>query len=88
VTVTPPRNIQQPTGSESTKTGQRPEGGDRLLTPKEAAAFLRLSVSFLAKARMRGDGPPYFKPGRAVRYRESRLIEWLKSRSRLSTSER
>ena len=26
-----------------------------LLTPKEAARFLRLSESFLAKARMRGD---------------------------------
>lgn len=88
MTVTPLRNTQQPTGSGSTKTGQRPEGGDKLLTPKEAAAFLRLSVSFLAKARMRGDGPRYFKPGRAVRYRESALIEWLKSRSRLSTSER
>lgn len=85
--VTPLRSTQQRTGPEPTKTGQRSEGGDRLLTPREAAAFLHLSVSFLAKARMRGDGPPYFKPGRAVRYRESGLIEWLKSRSRLSTSE-
>ena len=59
----------------------------RLFTAKEAARFLRLSVSWLAKARMRGDGPPYFKPGRAVRYREGGLIEWLKSRSRSSTSE-
>ena len=86
MTVTPLRT-QQSTGSASTKTGQLPAGGERLLTPKEAAAFLRLSVSFLAKARMRGDGPPYFKPGRAVRYRERDLIEWLKSRSRLSTSD-
>ena len=85
--VTPLRSTQQRTGPEPTNRGQRPEGGDRLLTPREAAATLRLSVSFLAKARMRGDGPPYFKPGRAVRYRESGLIEWLKSRSRLSTSE-
>ena len=29
-----------------------------LLTPKEAAAWLRVSLSFLAKARMRGDGTP------------------------------
>ena len=41
----------------------------RLFTAKEAAKFLRLSVSWLAKARMRGDGPPYVKLGRAVRYR-------------------
>jgi hypothetical protein len=32
-----------------------------LLTPKEAAKFLRLSESYLAKARMRGDGPRYRK---------------------------
>jgi predicted DNA-binding transcriptional regulator AlpA len=67
----------------------RPEGGDRLLTPKEAAAFLRLSVSFLAKARMRGDGPPYIPVApRAIRYLESTLLDWLKSRSRGSTSDR
>jgi hypothetical protein len=37
-----------------------------LLTPKEAAAFLRLSESFLAKARMRGDGPRYRKLSKVV----------------------
>jgi predicted DNA-binding transcriptional regulator AlpA len=60
----------------------------RLFTAKEAATFLRLSVSWLAKARMRGDGPPYVKLGRAVRYREAALMQWLKSRARLSTSEK
>jgi hypothetical protein len=30
-----------------------------LLTPKEAAKLLKVSLSWLAKARMRGDGPPY-----------------------------
>jgi predicted DNA-binding transcriptional regulator AlpA len=64
-----------------------PELNERLLTPKEAANFLRLSVSWLAKARMRGDGPPYVKLGRAIRYREGALVEWLRSRQRLSTSE-
>ena len=63
-------------------------GFERLLTPKEAAQFLRLSLSWLAKARMRGDGPPYVKLGGSVRYRESDLVQWLKSRARLSTSER
>jgi hypothetical protein len=86
--VTTLRSAQQPTGPQPTKAGERPEGGERLFTPKEAAAFLRLSVSFLAKARMRGDGPAYVKPGRAIRYRESALLDWLKSRERLSTSER
>ena len=68
---------------ESTKSPE-PE---RLLTPKEAAVFLRVSTSWLAKARMRGDGPPYAKLGRSVRYRKDALAQWLKSRARLSTSE-
>ena len=41
---------------------------ERLLTPKEAAQFLRVSESWLAKARMRGDGPPFMLFGRSVRY--------------------
>ena len=48
-----------------------------LLTPKE-----------LAKARMRGDGPPYIRFGRAIRYGEAAPLQWMKSRQRLSTSER
>ena len=60
---------------------------DRLLTPKDAADLLRLSESWLAKARMRGDGPPYVKLGRAIRYREGTLLQGLRSRQRLSTSE-
>jgi predicted DNA-binding transcriptional regulator AlpA len=59
----------------------------RLLKPKEAALLLNVSTSFLAKARMRGDGPPFIKVGRAVRYSEAALTQWMKSRNRLSTSE-
>ena len=29
---------------------------------------------------MRGDGPPYVKLGRAIRYREGALVQWMKSR--------
>ena len=58
-----------------------------LLTPKEAAALLRVSCSWLAKARMAGDGPPFIKVGRSVRYSEAGLLQWMKSRQRLSTSE-
>ena len=61
---------------------------ERLLTPKEATQVLRLGLSWLAKARVRGDGPPYVKLRRAVRYREGDLVQWLKSRRRQSTSER
>jgi hypothetical protein len=58
-----------------------------LLTPQEMAQRLRLSISWLAKSRMRGDGPPYIQVGRAIRYTEAGLIQWMKSRQRWSTSE-
>ena len=58
-----------------------------LLTPKEASKLLKVSLSWLAKARMRGDGPPYIRVGRAIRYAEAALLQWMKSRQRLSTSE-
>jgi predicted DNA-binding transcriptional regulator AlpA len=58
-----------------------------LLTPKEAAELLKVSLSWLAKARMRGDGPPFICVGRAIRYDQVALIQWMKSRQRLSTSE-
>lgn len=58
-----------------------------LRPPKEAASILKVSLSWLAKARMRGDGPPYIKVGRSIRYSEAALLQWIKSRQRLSTSE-
>jgi predicted DNA-binding transcriptional regulator AlpA len=60
---------------------------DPLLHPKEAAKMLNVSVSWLAKARLRGDGPRYVKIGRAVRYLLSSLREFVKARMRGSTSE-
>jgi hypothetical protein len=57
-----------------------------LLTPKEAAQKLHCSVSFLAKKRMSGDGPPFIKRGRGVLYAEPVLAQWLKSWTRTSTS--
>ncbi len=53
-----------------------------LLKPKDAAAFLKLSLSWLAKARMRGEGPPYIKFSKSIRYSEVALLEWLKSHQR------
>jgi excisionase family DNA binding protein len=76
--------------SQSVITGpaQKPSAPTfTFLTPKEAAARLKVSLSWLAKARMRGDGPPYAPVGRSIRYPETDLIEWMKSHRRLSTSE-
>jgi predicted DNA-binding transcriptional regulator AlpA len=58
-----------------------------LLTPKEAAQRLKLSTSWLAKARMRGDGPPFVQIGRVIRYTEGALLQWVKRHTRTSTSQ-
>jgi predicted DNA-binding transcriptional regulator AlpA len=59
-----------------------------LLQPKEAARILNVSISWLAKSRLSGTGPRFVKIGRAVRYLESSLREYIKGRTRGSTSER
>ena len=79
-----PRKVKEaerakPPGS-TLKAARELNGCDRLLTPKEAAIFLRVSTSWLAKARMRGDGPPYAKLGGSIRYLESALVRWIHQR--------
>jgi len=85
----PPRKVEQTPAHESgikwTRAINSPE---RQLPPKEAAKVLGVSESWLAKARMRGDGPAFSKFGRSVRYGEGDLLQYVKSRRRLSTSER
>jgi excisionase family DNA binding protein len=73
--------------AESKPQKSVPTSGIRLLTPKEAAELLKVSSSWLAKARMRGDGPPFIKIGRSIRYSELALLQWMKSHQHLSTSE-
>jgi len=51
----------------------------KLLTPKEAAKLLNLSVSTLAKRRQEKKDPPFVKFGKSVRYREVDLDEFIKS---------
>jgi predicted DNA-binding transcriptional regulator AlpA len=58
------------------------EFSDVLLEPSEAAAFLKVSISWLAKARATNDGPPFVRIGRCVRYSKAALLRWLKSRER------
>jgi excisionase family DNA binding protein len=61
---------------------------DLLLTTKEAADELKVSESFLAKARMQGTGPAFVQLGRAVRYSRSALEAYKASQTRVSTSQR
>ncbi len=48
-----------------------------ILTTREAAEHVRLSETQLERLRQRGDGPPYIKIGRSVRYRDGDIAIWL-----------
>lgn len=57
------------------------------LTRKEAAGYLRLGESTLAKLFVSGDGPPAIKIGRSVRYSSFDLNQWMVAKRRRSTSD-
>ena len=59
---------------------------ERLLLPEEAAEILKLSMSWLAKARMDGTGPEFVKFGRAVRYKQSCLLKYIQEQTRTNTN--
>jgi hypothetical protein len=59
----------------------------RRFRPPEAARYLALSPSTLAKMRLRGDGPVFLKLNRAVAYDVRDLDAWLAGRRRVSTSD-
>jgi predicted DNA-binding transcriptional regulator AlpA len=60
---------------------------NEILKPADAAAYLKLSQSTLAKLRLYGTGPRYTKVGRAVRYRRADLDAWINARYAESTSD-
>ena len=75
-TSKPPRSPRAEPPLESIlKSARELDCRERLLTARDAANLLRLSLSWLAKARMRGDGPPYVKIGRAMRYSGGALVQ-------------
>jgi predicted DNA-binding transcriptional regulator AlpA len=56
------------------------------LKPEQLADLIGISQSTLAKMRMRGDGPPFSKIGRSVRYSRDASLAWMATRARRSTS--
>lgn len=53
------------------------------MKPSEAARYLNISESYLAKTRMVSDprdGPPFARVGKAIIYRRIDLDQWLASR--------
>jgi excisionase family DNA binding protein len=64
-----------------------PERTEEFLTPKQAAAYLRVSKSYLDKLRVYGGGPRFLRFGRKILYRQSELNLWAEERCFGSTSE-
>jgi len=62
---------------------------DNGMTEKEAAGYLGVSPSFLAKRRVSGDGPHFIKyGGKRVVYLQSDLEAWRTARPRTVTVSR
>jgi predicted DNA-binding transcriptional regulator AlpA len=60
---------------------------ETLLTQREAAMSLRLSVRTLKRMRVAGNGPRFVKCNRSIRYQQCDLDQWIASRVVRSTSE-
>jgi predicted DNA-binding transcriptional regulator AlpA len=60
---------------------------NNLLCTSEAAGYVGLAPVTLERMRLTGEGPPFAKLGRAVRYRLQDLDNWVASRLVRSTSE-
>jgi excisionase family DNA binding protein len=57
------------------------------LSPREAADYLNIGFSTVAKMRLKGGGPLFCKIGAKILYRKSDLDEWLASKLRTNTSQ-
>ncbi len=67
------------------KSDQRPQRAipadpEAALLPTEAALLLGLSPRTLEGLRFKGEGPPYFRIRRGVRYRRSDVVAWIEAR--------
>ena len=69
---------------ENVLEADRPAHAPEILTPDQAASYLKVSVAWLNKARLDGDGPAFFKlgdsPNSKVRYRKSAIESWCELR--------
>ncbi|MDD7910589.1 helix-turn-helix domain-containing protein [Pseudovibrio exalbescens] len=60
-------------------------GSSKLLNVEQAAKYLSLSTSTLAKMRLSGESPKFVKMGRRVAYRQEDLDAWIEQRLKQTT---
>ena len=58
-----------------------------ILNTTQLAKFLGVSTQYLEIARLKGNGPPFSRVGRLVRYRRATIDAWLEAHEVRSTSE-
>jgi hypothetical protein len=62
------------------------DNDEELLFERAAARLRRQSIRTLQAERLRGDGCPFVKLGRSVRYRRSDVLRFIESNIRASTT--
>lgn len=58
---------------------------EQLRKPEAVADYIGKTVGALAQMRHRGNGPKFVKLGKAIRYRDSDITEWLEQNTRQQT---
>jgi excisionase family DNA binding protein len=87
---TPVRRVSKVKGNQGKVPFEKPATpGDttHLLGTEAAAEYIGLAVQTLAKMRVSGESPPFYKLGRQVLYDRTELEDWVATRRRRSTSD-
>lgn len=59
----------------------------RIMDTSKASEYLGIPAGTLARWRVEGSGPAYFKLGLRVRYEKAALDEWMQAQIRSCTSD-
>jgi predicted DNA-binding transcriptional regulator AlpA len=52
-----------------------------MVSRSQAAEFLGVTPQALSQMDARGEGPPFARIGRSIRYRREDLLDWIESRT-------
>lgn len=73
--------------AQALAAAQQPQPSREYINTEEASAYLGLSKPQLEIWRSQGDGPPYIKLSRLVRYKKSDLDSWMVVRRQSHTGQ-
>ena len=82
------RGANAPKDENDRRARQSERDRRHYLYNREAAEYLCVSESFLNKTRHFGTGPRFYRVGRAIRYAEVDLDDWMAEHCATSTRDR